>query len=143
MSRRRRSAGGDESPIDLTPMLDIVFIMLIFFIVTATFVREVGIDVDGPAPDSSDTVSADKPILLRVDGQDRIYVGVAPDDRLITVSAVRANVERLLGENPKSPVIIQSDPRASTGIAVRVLDQVKAAKPRGGVTFLAARGAAS
>ncbi|MCP5432069.1 MAG: biopolymer transporter ExbD [Alphaproteobacteria bacterium] len=139
MKHRRAGGGEDAAAIDLTPMLDIVFIMLIFFIVTATFVQEEGIEVT--RPDEQESVVNNLAVVaipIRIDGENRIYFGSGADERVITVGAVRANVQRGLADDPNSPVIIQADERTDSGIAIRVLDQVKAAKPKN-VTITAAK----
>ena len=94
----------EEAEINLTPMLDVVFIMLIFFIVTATFVKEEGLDVNQPDDDKPKTVDPDKKsILVRITSRDRIQIA----QRDIDPRNVRSNIERLHAENPEAPVIIQ------------------------------------
>ena len=102
----------EEGEIDLTPMLDVVFIMLIFFIVTATFVKEMGLDVN--TPDKNQNVKdADKQsIVVQVTSRDRIRIR----GRDIDFRAVRANIERLHAENPEAPVVIQPHPESKTEI---------------------------
>ena len=103
LGKRRRSE--EENEIDMTPMLDVVFIMLIFFIVTASFVNEVGLDVnrpptsDAPPPDSADTN-----IVFRISESNEIML----EGRRIDVRSVRANVERLNAEKPEASVVILS-----------------------------------
>ncbi|MXZ44772.1 MAG: biopolymer transporter ExbD, partial [Gammaproteobacteria bacterium] len=88
-------------------MLDVVFIMLIFFIVTATFVKEIGIDVTPPEEDQPEVIDPDKKsIVVKVSARDQIQIG----GRNIDVTAVRANIERLAAENPEAPVIINPHP---------------------------------
>ena len=93
----------DDSKIDLTPMLDVVFIMLIFFIVTASFIKESGFEVDTP-PNSQSTGPSDK-IVFEVNSHNEIWL----EGRLIDIRAIRANVERFHAENPKASVIIRAD----------------------------------
>ena len=122
MRPRRKSALDEESNIDMTPMLDIVFIMLIFFIVTATFVKETGIDVT--RPDSETAVQQTKVgILIAIDAQNEIWI----NRRKIDLSALRANVERLRAENPQGGAVIQADKAARTGILVDVMDRLRQA----------------
>ncbi len=122
-SRRQRGVEAeDDSGIDLTPMLDIVFIMLIFFIVTAVFVREPGVDVQRPDAET-DTDKANIAVLVAVTEDNEIFI----DGRQIEVRAVRAFIERLRNDNPKGPVIIQADGEADTGIVVQVMDQARLA----------------
>ena len=120
--RRRKNIQADETAVDLTPMLDIVFIMLIFFIVTATFIRETGIDVTRPDADTDVPVD-NAAILIAITKENLIYM----DNRVIQLNAVRANVERLRSENPKGAVVIQADKESDTGLTVQVLDQAQAA----------------
>ena len=117
MRKRSREADADEAEIDLTPMLDVVFIMLIFFIVTASFIKEAGVEVNRPEASTSDPKD-NVNILIAVTGNDEVWM----DGRRIDVRAVRANVERLHAENPKGAVVIQADNTATTETVVKVLD---------------------
>jgi len=112
----------DEQEINITPMLDVVFIMLIFFIVTASFVKESGIDVNKP---QAQTVQAKAKanILIAIDAQGRIWI----DRRQIDPRAVRANIERLHAENPQGTVVIQADQDARTRDLVQVMDAARLA----------------
>jgi biopolymer transport protein ExbD len=126
MSRRIKKRAADESEVNLTPMLDIVFIMLIFFIVTATFVRERGLE--GQNPDDSDPpVNPPPAIIIAVDQSNNIFVEDQGRQRQVDVRAVRANVSRKLAENRKSAVVIQADAVSDMGVVVRVMDQAKLA----------------
>ena len=124
--RRRYSSQleeGDEQ-INLTPMLDVVFIMLIFFIVTATFVKEVGLDVTPPDTDKPKTVDPNKrSIVVRITSRDRIMIA----QRDVDWRNVRANIERLHAENPEAPVIIQPDPESTTDAMIHVMDSARQA----------------
>jgi biopolymer transport protein ExbD len=124
--RRRYSSQmeeGDEQ-INLTPMLDVVFIMLIFFIVTATFVKEVGLDVNPPDTDKPKTIDPDKKsIVVRITSRDRILIA----QRDVDWRNVRANIERLHAENPEAPVIIQPDPQSTTEAMIHVMDSARQA----------------
>jgi biopolymer transport protein ExbD len=116
--------GGDEeeNEINLTPMLDVVFIMLIFFIVTASFIKEAGIDVNRPDAPTSQRVE-DANILIAISANDEIWI----DRRLIDPRAVRANIERLHAENPKGSVVIQADKKSTNEVLVTVMDASRAA----------------
>ena len=115
---------GDENKINLTPMLDVVFIMLIFFIVTATFVKEVGLDVNQPDDDKPKTVDPDKKsIVVRITNRDRIIIA----QRDVDYRSVRANIERLHAENPEAPVIIQPHPESTTDVMIHVMDSARLA----------------
>jgi len=120
---RGREEEGDEA-INLTPMLDVVFIMLIFFIVTATFVKEVGLDVNQPDDDKPKTVDPDKKsIVVRITNRDRIIISQRDVDR----RSVRANIERLHAENPEAPVIIQPHPESTTDLMIHIMDSARQA----------------
>ena len=112
----------EEQEINITPMLDVVFIMLIFFIVTASFVKESGIDVNKPQAQTSE--AKDKAnILIAIDAAGGIWI----DRRRIDPRAVRANIERLHAENPQGTVVIQADQDARTGVLVQVMDAARLA----------------
>ncbi|MGE0485411.1 MAG: ExbD/TolR family protein [Gammaproteobacteria bacterium] len=117
-----RSNDEDEAAIDLTPMLDVVFIMLIFFIVTATFVKEAGIDVN--RPDAATAVKQEKAnILIAIDAENRVWI----DRRQIDIRAVRPNIERLHAENPQGSVVIQADKASNTETLIKVMDASRSA----------------
>jgi biopolymer transport protein ExbD len=113
----------DENEINLTPMLDVVFIMLIFFIVTASFIKEVGIDVNRPDAPMTESKPEDANILVLINGNDEIWI----DRRLIDPRAVRANIERLHAENPEGSVVIQANNKSSNKILVEVMDSARSA----------------
>lgn len=122
--RRRRHFGSEDEEIEInmTPMLDIVFIMLIFFIVTTSFVKESGISVNRP-----------KAVTAELKDQKNIFIGLKQNGeiwinkRAVDIRAVRANVERILTEIPVEGVVIQADQGAATGILVQIMDQVRLA----------------
>ncbi|RUO19345.1 biopolymer transporter ExbD [Aliidiomarina iranensis] len=119
---RKRLREEEEATLDMTPMLDIVFIMLIFFIVTTSFVKEAGIDVNRPeASQATQKPSANIFIAIRENGE------VWMDRRQVDVERVAANLERLLAEQPTDMVVIQADEGARHGVVVEVMDQVKEA----------------
>ncbi len=122
MKRRSEQSGGDEAELDMTPMLDIVFIMLIFFIVTATFVKEAGIEVIRPDAETGDEQKR-AGILIAINEQGHVWI----NKRKVDVRAVRVNVERLLAENPQGTVVIQADESSKFEILVQVMDQANAA----------------
>ena len=113
----------DADEINLTPMLDVVFIMLIFFIVTASFVKEAGIDVNRPDAPITETKPEDANILIVIDMNDDIWI----DRRIIDPRAVRANIERLHAENPKGSVVIQPNKRSTNKILVTIMDSARQA----------------
>ncbi len=119
MARRQRGTD-DEAQIDLTPMLDMSFIMLIFFIVTTSFVKEAGIDVSRPNAATAERKERGN-ILIAIRPNGEIWIDKKPVD----VRAVRANVERLHAENPEGSVVIIADKTSQTGTLVEVMDQVR------------------
>src|SRR5690606_9911306 len=124
MALGKRRAQQEESEIDLTPMLDVVFIMLIFFIVTASFVKESGIDVNRPpTTDQPPPDQENKNIVFQVSESGDIML----EGRRIDVRSVRANVERIHAENPQAKVIISAEPKAKTEIFVQISDQAREA----------------
>ena len=117
-----------ESAIDVTPMLDVVFIMLIFFIVTATFVKEAGIDVSRSVAETA--VAQNKAhILVAIDSKNSIWV----DKREIDLRAVKPNIRRLISLNPQGAVLVQADKASYTDTLISVMDEIRAA----GVTNIA------
>ncbi|GAB6058512.1 ExbD/TolR family protein [Desulfonatronum parangueonense] len=122
MRRRRRYEEQDSAQIDMTSMMDVVFIMLIFFIVTTSFVKEAGIEVNRPSAASAERQERGN-IMIAVSESGAIWI----DGRQVDVRAVRANVERLRAENPEGAVVIQADEASRTGILVQVMDQVRLA----------------
>jgi biopolymer transport protein ExbD len=124
MALGKRRKGEDDSQIDLTPMLDVVFIMLIFFIVTASFVNETGLNVDRPpTTDQPPPDSANTNIVFRVSESNEIML----EGRRIDIRSVRANVERLHAEKPEAKVVINSHPKAKTEVFVMISDQAREA----------------
>lgn len=112
----------EESQIDVTPMLDVVFIMLIFFIVTASFVKESGIDVN--KPEASTVQQKDNAsILLAINEHDEIWI----DKRKVDPRAVKPTVIRLRAENPEGQVVIQADAKSTTEMVMKVVDGVREA----------------
>ncbi len=122
MRKRRNSDGGHEGShgIDLAPMLDFVINLLIFFIITAVFVREFGLEVNRPTSFETPEESDSESIQIQILDSGEIWV----DNRPVDVRAVRANVERLSAIDPESGVLILADARAPTGTLVAVVDQV-------------------
>ena len=112
----------DETQVDITPMLDVVFIMLIFFIVTSTFVKESGVDVT--RPDAETAVQTDAlTIQIGITANNQIWF----DIRLVDKRAVRANVEKGLAESPGAAVIIVADALSNTEALIDVMDQARLA----------------
>ena len=120
--RKRRASGADQehTGIDLAPMLDFVVNLLIFFIITAVFVKEVGLEVNRPTSFEQPQESDSESIQIQILETGEIWV----DNRAVDVRAVRANVERMSAVNPESGVLILAQERAPTGTLVEVVDQV-------------------
>jgi biopolymer transport protein ExbD len=121
MRRGRRNNQGDEADVDMTPMLDIVFIMLIFFIVTATFLDETAIDLTQPPPPPEDSPPPKDPppaITVFVDGRNQCAV----DGRRTTCDRVTLAVERLLADKPGASVILRMDERSKHELLVDIKD---------------------
>ncbi len=122
MARKRKTIGGGsaDEEINVTPLMDIVFIMLIFFIVTSTFVKEPGAEIDRP-----DAVTAKErkfaSILVAIDAENKIWI----DKDEVQLDAVRTAVEQLKQENPKGTAVVQVDRRAQTRYLVEVVNQIR------------------
>jgi len=118
---RRPSKQTEEKVADLTPMLDVVFIMLIFFIVTATFIKETGVEVNRP---DTQTAQLKKTVSL--------LVGVAPDSAVwidkkkVDIRNVRPTMERLHAENPKGGLVIQADGDSKVEKVLAIMDAARA-----------------
>ena len=109
----------EENEINLTPMLDVVFIMLIFFIVTASFLRESGLDTNRPDADQPQVLQDEEgAILVIIDETDDIWI----DNRIVDPRAVRANIERLHAEDPERPVVIQAARTSRAETLVTIMD---------------------
>ncbi|MGB0495170.1 MAG: ExbD/TolR family protein [Kangiellaceae bacterium] len=122
--RKHRKHAEDETEVDMTPMLDIVFIMLIFFIVTTSFIKESGIDITRPNNNDTETPpNPTSPILIRISDTGDVTLGGA----LIDVAQVEARVSAALSKKPKASVVVQVADGAFTGILVGVVDSAKQA----------------
>lgn len=122
MSARRHQGDNNDAELDMTPMLDIVFIMLIFFIVTTSFVKESGITVNTPNAQSAQK-QENANIFIGINKEGEIWI----DSRQVDPRAIRTVVARLHAENPEGAVVIQSDSEAHTEHLVTVMDQVRLA----------------
>lgn len=123
--RRHSEVEEDETVINLTPMLDIIFIMLIFFIVTTSFVKESGINVNRPSAQTAERKERGN-VFIAISATGEIWIDKKPVD----IRALRAAVERIRAERPESAVVIQGDKAASIGLLVEVMDQVR----KGGIS---------
>ena len=108
----------EEAEINMTPMLDVVFIMLIFFIVTANFIKEPGLEVNRPDAETSN-IQENAAILIAIGATNDIWI----DGRRIDVRQVKANITKLLADNPQGTVVIQADEKATADSIIAVMDQ--------------------
>ena len=113
-SRRSRRRAPE---LNMAPLIDMVFILLIFFLVTTSFVKEAGIEVSRPTA-STAAVQPKATVIIAIDSNNRIFM----QRREIDLRAVRANVERALAENPEGAVVVVADRQSSTGVAIQVMD---------------------
>lgn len=120
---RRRHFHEDEAEINITPMLDVVFIMLIFFIVTTSFVKETGVQISRPSASTATKVKKGN-ILIAIKDTGKIWI----NKREVDLRAVRAVVEKMHAENPEGSAVIIADKGSRTGDLVTVMDQIKSAK---------------
>ncbi|MFO1078667.1 MAG: biopolymer transporter ExbD [Planctomycetota bacterium] len=136
MARFRESAAddGNEGGIDMSPMIDCVFILLIFFIVTTTFVEETGVEVDKPQAASASQLEKQSILIAITEKGDVVH-----NKQSITVAGVQPLVKRMI-QKEAVPVIIQSDRAAPAGLLVRVIDEAKlAGAPKVSIASIAAR----
>ena len=120
--RRRRAQEQEETEVNVTPMLDVVFIMLIFFIVTASFVKEAGIEVNRPNAATAERKERGN-ILVAISESGQIWI----NKRQVDPRAVRANIERMHAENPQGAVVIQADEDSRNALLVQVMDAARLA----------------
>ena len=123
IERRRRKRAAEEAEISVTPLLDIVFIMLIFFIVTTSFGKEQGVDLDRPSNAPVEEQKRSEVIAVRIDANGQIFV----EDRLVSAGAIRANIVSGLAGKPDAAVVVIADRAADSGLMVRVIDQARVA----------------
>ena len=125
MRRISHVSQDEESDVDITPLIDIVFIMLIFFIVTANFIKEAGVHVN--KPEALTAMVQDKAnILIAIDSKNNIWI----EKRKIDVRSVAPNIKRLRSENPEGSIVIQADEESKNKMLVGVIDALH----RAGIT---------
>lgn len=124
MKRLGKALPEEETDIDITPMLDVVFIMLIFFIVTASFVKESGLDLNKP-PESNEPppVDAPKPIVVEINEINEIRI----QNRLVDFRRIKPTITRLKAESPESSVIVKVDPKSKTKAIIQAVDGIRQA----------------
>ena len=131
--RQSLRGGSRTTDINIAPLIDLVFLLLIFFLVTTSFVKETGIDVNRPI--ASTAMPKEKGnILIGVDSDGRVFL----EGRQIDIRSVRAHVERCLAENPEGGIVIVADKNSHTGIVIRVMDQCRLAGAKN-ISIAAAR----
>jgi biopolymer transport protein ExbD len=128
------AAGEEEGAIDLTPMLDVVFIMLIFFIVTATFIKETGVEINRPEASTSNKKD-DTTVLIAINADNSIWM----DKRRIDVRSVKANIQRMHAESPEGGIVIQADELASIKTFTAVLDSAREIVDHGKISLSTAQ----
>ena len=123
MRTRRQFAthGADDTGIDLAPMLDFVLNLLIFFIITAVFAKEIGLTVSRPNSSANKERKEASSIVITIDPTGAIIV----DKRTVDIRTVRANIERLHAQRPDDAVVVVAQKGAQTGILVQIIDQVR------------------
>jgi len=122
------TAPPEDTEIDITPMLDVVFIMLIFFIVTASFVKEVGLDINKPEAGQSSESSDIRPIVVEVNALDEVRI----ENRLIDARSIRPTIVRMITEEPDAVIVVQANKQSSTKMVVLAVDAIRAATgPKG------------
>ena len=124
--RKRATHVSEAADVNITPLLDIVFILLIFFIVTATFLREKGIEVSTPDDSEQDPTDIPPPALL-LSVQEDGFVRVN-NVRTIDPASVTPVVQEFIAREPQGVVLVSAAPESAAGVAVQVMDQAKAGK---------------
>ena len=119
----KHGQGNNDAEIDLTPMLDVVMIMLIFFIVAGSFVHEVGIEVDRKPTSSAESDKPPDNIIIQISANNEIWL----KDRRIDAKSVRANISRLKAENPKASVVIKAHNKSTVDPLAKVADAAREA----------------
>lgn len=123
MRQRRRRRATEDAAINITPLLDIVFILLIFFIVTTSFAKEFGVDMNRPANAPVKERERAELIAVRIEADGTVFV----EDRAVDLRAVRANIESGLARKPQASVVVVAHRAADAGLMVRVVDQARLA----------------
>jgi biopolymer transport protein ExbD len=123
MARRKRQSmaggGGAEDDVNLTPMLDVVFILLIFFIVTAQFIKEPGVDIVRPDVDNKATA---KPlaILVAIDAESRVFI----DKKEVAADEVAFTIKQMREDNPRGQIVVQADVASEAEVLVDLMETI-------------------
>ncbi|GLS25335.1 ExbD/TolR family protein [Marinibactrum halimedae] len=120
MSRRTETQEEEAGAIDLTPMLDVVFIMLIFFIVTASFIKEPGVEVNRPEANTAES-KKNASILVAINSSNEIWI----DKQMVDPRQVRPTIERLHAENPKGGIVVQADDEANVEAMAQIVEAAR------------------
>ena len=136
ISIRRTLRSGRTAEINMAPLIDLVFLLLIFFLVTTSFVKESGVDVERPQA-STATLKEAGNILIGVSAAGKVFL----ESKEIDIRSVRAHVERSMAENPEGAVVIVADKASSTGVVTQVMDQCRLAGAKS-VSIAASKSAA-
>jgi biopolymer transport protein ExbD len=120
--RNTLRGGGSEVNINMGPLVDMVFLLLIFFVVTTSFVKETGIDVQRSTAATAERKERGN-IMLAISAEGQVYM----ENKRIDVRSVRALIERALAEDPESGVVIVADKDSNTGTVVQAMDQCRLA----------------
>jgi biopolymer transport protein ExbD len=120
-TRRVSGAESGHSGIDLAPMLDFVMNLLVFFIITAVFAKEVGIQVSRPGTGAGEGGKESKSMIVTIYGTGDVEI----EQRIVDVRAVRANVEKMHASKPENGVMVVADKSVASGLLVQVLDQIR------------------
>lgn len=123
MKRFSNASSEEESDIDITPMLDVVFIMLIFFIVTASFIKESGISINKPESKNNAEQSEIRPIVVEINGLNEIRI----QNRLVNHRAVKPTITRLKAETPEAVVVVKVSKKSKTKAVVQAIDGIREA----------------
>ena len=120
--RGGQNSNNNTQDINISPLIDLVFLLLIFFLVTTSFVKETGIEVQRPVASTAELKEQGN-LLIGVDNSGRVFM----DRRQVDVRMVRGHIARALAENPKSGVIIVADQQSQAGTIIKVMDQCRLA----------------
>ena len=124
MRNRKSLSGGEEnSAINISPMIDMVFILLIFFIVTTVFVEESGFGVDRPNPVAQPELQDEdkESVTIRVDKNNQIFY----NGEKVAIGSIRPKVSQVLQANPEAPVVVEAQDAANAGLVVTVMDEAR------------------
>lgn len=122
MRQRHQLHQKTGTELNITPMIDVIFILVIFFLATTSFVKETGVEVERPSAATAERQERSN-ILIAISENGEIWMG----GRLLDIRSVRANVEQALSENPEGMVIITADKSSKTGLLIQVMDQARLA----------------